>query len=106
MHWNLSPAQIDQYSVSMENGVMKKYRTNPDHPHALYIPDRRQFYYETGIALWFTPEESEELVRALDEYRQEEWAMTDCRDYANNKPCAQWTITMNFTVKPRPMVTP
>jgi hypothetical protein len=27
MHWNLSPSQIDEYSLGMENGVRKKYRT-------------------------------------------------------------------------------
>jgi len=105
MHWNLSPEQIDQYSDSMEKGVLKKYQTNPDRPHTLYIQDRNQFYYETGIALGFTTEESEEFVRAFDKYRREEWAMSDCRDFANNKPCPRWTITMNFTVQPRPLVT-
>jgi hypothetical protein len=106
MHWNLSPVQVEEYSISMENGVLKKYRTNPMFPYTLYIPDRDRFYYETGIALGFTTEESKEFVRALDEYRREEWAMSDCRDYVNNKPCPQWTITINFTAQPRPSSTP
>lgn len=106
MYWNLSSEQINDYSVSMENGVLKKYRTHPDFPHALYIPDRRQFHYETGGAFGFTPGESEAFVRALDEYRQKEWQMLDCRDYVNNSPCPQRTILINFTVQPRPLETP
>jgi hypothetical protein len=106
MHWNLSPVQIEEYSLSMENGVLKKYRTNPMLPYTLYIPDRDRFYYETGIALGFTTEESKEFVWALDEYRREEWAMSDCRDYVNNKPCPQRTIAINFTAQPRPLSTP
>jgi len=67
LHWDLSPAQIDEYTLSMENGVLKKYMTNPDYPHALIIPDEHQFNREVGDELGFTQSESEDFVRALDE---------------------------------------
>lgn len=102
MNWNLSPARIEAYAVSMENGVLKKYRTNPDYPNLLNIPDKQQFRREAGIALGFTESESEEFVRALQQYDRDEWGMLDCRDYVNNSPCPQRTITINFSVKPNP----
>lgn len=100
MHWNLSPSQIDEYSLSMENGVLKKYRTNPDYPHVLNIPDNHQFHREIGESLGFTKEESEDFVRAIDEYRQKEFGILDCPSWGNCS--AQEPIFINFSVKPRP----
>jgi len=105
MSWNLSSEQIDDYANNMENGVLKKYRTTPNYPHLLQIPDDNLFYREVGLALGFTIAESEDFARAINQYHLEYWQMTDCRDYVNNKPCEQCTITINFSVKPRPMVT-
>jgi len=105
MYWNLSSARIEDYAASMENGILKKYRTNPDYPHLLNIPDKQQFRWEAGMALGFTDAESEEFVLAMKQYDQDEWGMLDCRDYVNNSPCPRRTIPINFSVKPRLIVT-
>lgn len=109
MHWNLSRQQIAEYSSLMTQGVMKKYQTNPEHPDLLYIPDRYQFYREMGGALGFTQEEADAFVRARKEYDQKSWQIGDCRNYSSHDPndgCPQITVTMDFSVTPRPPVTP
>jgi hypothetical protein len=100
-HWDLSPTQIEEYAQSMENGNMKKYMTKPDYPHALFIPDEHQFYREVGGALGFNQSESEDFVRALDDYQRQAY-----------QTCPSWEkcgtpkpIVLNFSVKPRPLVT-
>lgn len=106
MHWNLTPTQIDEYTVRMENTVLKKYRTNPAYPDRLVIMDEGQFHEEAGIVLGFTPAESEEFARALKQYRRDSWAVSNCYDYTNSSPCPERTISITFSTKPRPVVTP
>jgi len=108
MQWNLTPAQIDEYSSRMETGVLKKYRTNPEYPHALFIPDQWKFYREVGESLGFTQEEADNLVAAIKEYRTKSWQIGDCRNYSSHDPkegCPQVTVTIDFSVKPRTIVT-
>ena len=100
-HWDLSPAQIEEYAQSMENGTMKKYMTKPDYPTVLIIPDKHQFYREVGGALGFTQSESEDFLRALDDYQRQAY-----------QTCPSWEkcgtpkpIVLNFSVKPRPVNT-
>ena len=71
MNWGLSQTQIEDYANPMENGILKKYITHPQYPETLDIPNGRQFYLEIGEDLGFTKEESEEFVRAIDEYSPE-----------------------------------
>lgn len=107
-NWNLSPSQIDEYSVYLENGVLKKYRTNPDFPHALFIPDEWQFYHEIGESLGFTKEEADVFVAAIKEREIKTWQIGDCRNYSSPDPkegCPQVTVTMDFSIKPRTVVT-
>ena len=102
LHWDLSREQIDEYALSMEkNGVLKKYMTNPDYPHALFIPDKHQFYREVGGALGFTQSESEDFILAIDDYQRQAY-----------QTCPSWEkcgtpkpIVLNFSVKPRPLIT-
>jgi hypothetical protein len=99
LHWDLSRAQIDEYAMSIDNsGVLKKYMTNPDYPHALFIPDEHQFYREVGGALGYNQSESEDFIQALDDYQRQ--------NFESN--CPQWEtcgppkpIVLNFSVKPR-----
>jgi hypothetical protein len=71
MNWNLSPEQINNYSASMRNGVLKKYVYNPQYPEALDIPNQRQFYFEIGNELGLTQEESAKIVQKIEEnYRK------------------------------------
>jgi hypothetical protein len=100
LQWGLSPEQIDEYSASMETGVLKKYRTNPEYPHALFIPDERQYFREVGGALGFTPSESEEFVRTVYEYRRQVYETTHCPSWETCPPPKP--IIMNFSAKPRP----
>jgi hypothetical protein len=95
--WDLSPAQIEEYALRMENGTLKKYMTKPDYPTVLIIPDRDQFYREVGGALGYTKSESEDFVRALDDYKRQAY-----------QTCPSWEkcgtpkpIVLNFSVKPR-----
>ena len=101
MDWNLTPEQINEYAVSMENGILKKYIYNPQYPEALDIPNKRQFYLEVGDALGFTQEESEEFVLAIEEYRRKEFGMLDCRSYGDSNTCKYEPIVINFSAKPR-----
>ena len=105
LHWDLSRTQIDAYARTLENGiVLKKYMTNPDYPHALFIPDEHQFYREVGMALGFTRSESEDFIQALDDLQWQKYT----------SGCPQWEtcgppklIVVNFSVKPRlPVNTP
>lgn len=99
LHWDLSRAQIDEYAQSMENGsVLKKYMTNPAYPHALFIPDEHQFYREVGGALGYTQSESEDFVRALDDYQWQKYA-SYCPQWETCSPSKP--IVLNFSVKPR-----
>jgi len=100
-HWDLSPSQIEGYALRMENGTLKKYMTNPDYPHALFIPDKHQFYREVGGALGFTQSESEDFILAIDDYQRQAY-----------QTCPSWEkcgtpkpIVLNFSVKPRPLIT-
>ena len=99
MNWGLSQTQIEDYANTMENGILKKYITNPQYPVTLDIPNGRQFYLEIGEDLGFTKEESEEFVRAIDEYQRKEFEITDCPSWGNCS--ASEPIVINFSVKPR-----
>jgi len=99
MNWGLSQTQIEDYANPMENGILKKYITHPQYPETLDIPNGRQFYLEIGEDLGFTKEESEEFVRAIDEYQRKEFEITDCPSWENCS--ASEPIVINFSVKPR-----
>ncbi|MDD4136988.1 MAG: hypothetical protein PHT99_03720 [Methanoregula sp.] len=102
LHWNLSHTQIDAYTRTLENGiVLKKYMTNPDYPHALFISDEHQFYREVGMALGFTRSESEDFVKALDDLRWQKYT-SDCPQWDTCGPPK--SIDVNFSVKPRLLV--
>jgi hypothetical protein len=104
MNWGLSQKQIEENAKKMENGILKKYVTNPQHPEALAIPNDRQFYLEIGGALGFTQPESEDFVRAVDEYYRKEFATLDCPSWEKCRPPSP--IVVNFSVKPRLPETP
>jgi hypothetical protein len=99
MNWELSQTQVEEYAKKMETGVLKKYITNPKYPEALDIPVARQYYLEVGEALGYTKEESEDFVRAIEEYRRQEFGMLDCPSWETCSPPKP--IAINFSVKPR-----
>jgi hypothetical protein len=66
MHWGFSPQQIDNFSSSLENGVLKKYQTNPNYP-SLEIPDLKPFCLEVGDAIGLSKNQSELFATAADD---------------------------------------
>jgi hypothetical protein len=66
MHWGFSPEQIENFSHSLENGVLKKYKTNPNYP-SLEIPDLKPFCLEVGDAIGLSKKQSEVFAIAADE---------------------------------------
>ena len=66
MHWGYSPQQIENYSHMLEDGVLKKYKKNPDHP-TLDIPDMKPFCLEVGDAIGLSKNQSEAFAIAADD---------------------------------------
>lgn len=66
MHWGFSPEQIENFSHSLENGVLKKYKTNPIYP-SLEIPDLKPFCLEVGDAIGLSKNQSEVFAVAADD---------------------------------------
>ncbi len=66
MHWGFSPEQIENYSRKLEDGVLKKYKTNPNYP-SLEIPDLKPFCLEVGDAIGLSKKQSEVFAIAADE---------------------------------------
>lgn len=77
MNWNLTPEQLNNYSASMRNGVLKKYVYNPQYPETLDIPNQRQFYFEIGNELGLTQEESAKIVQKIEENYRKNFESTD-----------------------------
>ena len=50
MHSGYSPQQIENYSLTLEDGILKKYKISPDYP-TLNIPDMKPFCLEVGMRL-------------------------------------------------------
>jgi len=101
MDWNLTPEQINEYAVSMENAVLKKYIYNSQYPEALDIPNKRQFYLEVGNALGFTQEESKKIVQVIEENYRKDFERLDRRSYGDSNTCKYEPIVINFSAKPR-----
>ena len=70
MHWGYSPQQIENYSHMLEDGVLKKYKTNPNYP-SLEIPDLKPFCIEVGDAMGLSKTQSEVFATAADDERVE-----------------------------------
>jgi hypothetical protein len=66
MHWGFSPEQIENYSRKLEDGVLKKYKTNPNYP-SLEVPDLKPFCLEVGDAIGLTKNQSEVFATAADD---------------------------------------
>jgi hypothetical protein len=66
MHWGFSPQQIENYSRSLDVGVLKKYKTNPYYP-SLEIPDLKPFCLEVGDAIGLSKNQSELFATAADD---------------------------------------
>lgn len=66
MHWGYSPQQIENYSRTLEDGVLKKYKKNPDYP-TLDIPDMKPFCLEVGDAIGLSKKQSEAFAIADDD---------------------------------------
>jgi hypothetical protein len=65
MHWGFSPHQIENYSRTLQDGVLKKYRTNPYYL-SLEIPDVKPFCLEVGDAIGLSKNQSEAFAIAAD----------------------------------------
>jgi len=72
LNWGFSSTEIDSYSLSMEQGVLKKYLTTPG-SHGLHVQNDRLFYLEVGDALGFSKAQSEALVRDIDAQDLKNW---------------------------------
>ena len=66
MHWGYSPQQIENYSRTLEDGVLKKYKKFPDYP-TLDIPDIKSFCIEVGDAIGLSKQQSEAFAIAADD---------------------------------------
>ena len=66
MHWGFSSQQIENYSRSLEDGVLKKYKKFPDYP-TLDIPDMKMFCLEVGDAIGLSKNQSEAFATAADD---------------------------------------
>ena len=66
MHWGFSPEQIENYSRKLEDGVLKKYKTNPNYP-SLEVPDLKPFCLEVGDAIGLTKNQSEVFATAAND---------------------------------------
>jgi hypothetical protein len=66
MHWGYSPQQIENYSRTLEDGVLRKYKKFPDYP-TLDIPDMKPFCLEVGDAMGLSKNQSEAFAIAADD---------------------------------------
>jgi hypothetical protein len=66
MHWGYSPQQIENYSRTLENGMLKKYKKFPEYP-TLDIPDMKPFCLEVGDAIGLSKQQSEAFAIAADD---------------------------------------
>jgi hypothetical protein len=66
MHWVFSPRQIENYSRTLEDGVLRKYKKFPDYP-TLDIPDMKPFCLEVGDAIGLSKNQSEAFATAADD---------------------------------------
>jgi hypothetical protein len=66
MHWGYSPQQIENYSRTLEDGMLKKYKISPDYP-TLNIPDMKPFCLEVGDAIGLSKNQSEIFATAADD---------------------------------------
>ncbi|HUW86234.1 MAG TPA: hypothetical protein VMV55_05090, partial [Methanoregula sp.] len=66
MHWGYSPQQIENYSRTLEDGVLRKYKTDPNYP-SLEIPDLKPFCIEVGDAMGLSKNQSEAFAIAADD---------------------------------------
>ncbi len=66
MHWGYSPQQIETFSVTLEDGVLRKYKKFPDYP-TLDIQDMKPFCLEVGDAIGLSKNQSEAFATAADD---------------------------------------
>ena len=66
MHWGYSAQQIEIYSRTLEDGVLKKYKKFPDYP-TLDIPDMKSFCLEVGDAIGLSKNQSEAFAITADD---------------------------------------
>ncbi len=66
MQWGFSQEQIENYSRTLEDGMLKKYKISPDYP-TLNIPDMKPFCLEVGDAIGLSKNQSEVFATAADD---------------------------------------
>ncbi|HSA38587.1 MAG TPA: hypothetical protein P5013_06835 [Methanoregula sp.] len=66
MHWGLSPRQIENYSRTLEDGMLNKYKISPDY-RTLNVPNMKPFCLEVGDAIGLSKNQSEVFAVAADD---------------------------------------
>ena len=111
MHWGYSPQQIENYSRTLEDGMLKKYKKFPDYP-TLDIPDIKLFCLEVGDAIGLSKTQSEvfatvadnELRRAKITSNLDILSIDNCSISFERGKQIQLNISYQYTADPRPGV--